>query len=1571
MSFGSVNTFQQYSDDFGLGHNGVRISFNYFDGLPEQSLINALQSNELILIFKSLLKRDVTTKEKALNELMEFINNFSINQKLLESDIFIICWSQVYAKLLVSESKNIRNLSHQVTIKLMKLMNKKIGKFLKDLIPFVLLGFFDVDNSICQTCQVSLLDCFNNDKKKISVLWNVFHEQILNLIRQSIVLENEKTLSDENFIDKDLSQLRYDRLFTSSVKLLNNLLLENSEDNTKIKKFKSEYKEILSNEQLWNQLTFKSLNNLKSSESLLILVKTLFDIKYLPTHKEVLKFFSKRLLKVLPQINSKNAMSFSIHFSLIIDVLTLLDDYKDGKVWSYDKSSKSKLFDFLTIASLNPVPGVFEAIFKFYVKTKEQNLLDRDTQWTVLWSNALNSMNDKTFLGRYGAQVYFEYWKFYLPFLDNDELIRDEIAKSFTNKKLVNQFPGLVSLFTQHLKSDFVLEEINKSFSIQTIDASVKSKLIQNLTIMLLSFKNAENELHSLCEFCLNIALSDPTQLEGNNSDVIELYRILIKSNVSFLYADIEKFFNKVQNMISSSNFNNLSNLLILYSNSSNFTEESYKSEQVKVFQAFFDTSRSLDLTPQVIYDMLSKVNKHILHSILSSPESKISEYVLNFIRSYNFEDDGHFMESHLITEANIIELYRSALTCGQIPIFCKYLSQMSPACTNLLFTNSDFLETSYLKHSDETSDLIFNIAISSVKDDDGLSLSLAKAIIREAKESFDKTKKLYLEHAVKLINTNVTTVLKEFFPSDVTKLIDQYICNIDERVALVNVLKMNSHLLSLPLASTTISDVEELIRFGLFLDSLVEKVPDFKNDRIQYLLTLIFEIASDFNCISDNPVDTYISFNNTIFKADSVTVNFEEVVDCLMTGKSYEDTCPLIDLLINHEKKSNPVVLYYWSKALFELLLNAVDSISISKLKGLLPTLEKFISKTIRSKSNEELEYSFMVSAVVLMSLEKFTNSEEFTRLRTLLASELIGTNGTELVNSGYKSVILLTNLLHVNGAKDDFTPIAPQRLNMVINSISKILDTDLIYEESFSVVRLSILNFFDQLLRFPALQNIDHSVIIRFIADSLSMCQLDDTPYLLELRYTCLKSYERIQKFETEYQSSEYVLEISDSLIELCLIEFPNEGKNQISMNFYNLLSKIIFSVNTKTLIEFYDRFLERFLQDKKEQYNNQNRLLVIILEKLIHVKQQDAIVEYEFRKQDLQNSIKQSDDDSDNDENSDESHGLTSGFELPQLLVDNLKKNVPQEYLEYENEISYINYLWDWHLSLSFFQDISYNLRQLYIEQLKKDNLIDIIYNFIGDQVDLEDTEFWKELENDSIVNYRVDGEQFSPYKDDIMNECKILLVHLTYKLFINFGAITSNWFLNIKDRSLQNKIEKFVSTYVSPILILHELQDVSSKMDRLTSKDDSLDIKINEVTKEVKARYLIDEQKLEISFKLPSNYPLTNVQVIGVSRVGISEQKWKQWIMSTQSVITNMNGSVMDSLELFTKNVNLQFSGFEECAICYSILHAVDRKLPTKTCPTCRNKFHGACLYKWFRSSGNNTCPMCRSEIAIRR
>ena len=73
----------------------------------------------------------------------------------------------------------------------------------------------------------------------------------------------------------------------------------------------------------------------------------------------------------------------------------------------------------------------------------------------------------------------------------------------------------------------------------------------------------------------------------------------------------------------------------------------------------------------------------------------------------------------------------------------------------------------------------------------------------------------------------------------------------------------------------------------------------------------------------------------------------------------------------------------------------------------------------------------------------------------------------------------------------------------------------------------------------------------------------------------------------------------------------------------------------------------------------------------------------------------------------------------------------------------------------------------------------------------------------------------------------------------------------------------------------------------------------------------------------------------------------------------------NGSILDGLTLWKRNVDKRFEGIEECYICYYVLHGSNYQLPKLTCRTCRKKFHAACLYKWFSTSNNSTCPLCRN------
>lgn len=1564
MSFGGINTFQQYSTDFGLGHNGVKISLNYFDGIPEPALLNSLASNDLKLIFKSLLKRDETTKEKALSDLLNLLDDFPDKEYLFDDDIFSLCWSQVYAKMLVSESKAIRLQSHQVTTKLIKALNKRISKFLKDFIPLVLMGTCDTDSSVSKACVTFLNDSFNNDSKKTHSLWTVFHADILDLVKELIVVENEETISDEKYIGKEDSQFRYNRLMTSAVYLLTNLLKLNKSN---LSQLKSTYKTILNAESLWKLLSLKNTQNIKAYEALLQLIQTLYHIGYLTTHKDVLKLSTKRLLKSTSHVNSKNLLKISPIVPAILDTLTMLDAYKDGRIWSYDNSYKEKILRLLSVSCTSPNPGFFVSMYEFYKKTSNNELLDYALEWSPLWRKAVKSLNERSFLGRFGAELLGECWTNYLKFFNEHpeqnmkDAIQSDILNTIESGRSLSRLPALKEALRDSLPPSILVGEIEKRLKSENTSSKTPDYVLENLTLLLCIGSENEDALNDLTKIMFHIISPTHDGVAQKNTHVVKVYRYFINSNLESLSKEISQLIYELPTWVDEATYEELSMIIVDYTNSV-FVKEG--TDYLPSLEDFFTAALSCNVPNKQIATTLNQMNSGAYRLLESS--SHIREFVTEYIESYNFNDEGEIFKGHLITSDNIIQLYESSLTKNKLETFCHFLPDLDIGIREVLIENSSFLQASLFSGSKEVTENIYELTSPFLNCNISITKSFVHAIIDHAKRktSYDNCL-LYLEYAVKLISCNAAT-LNIFLPSDIEATYSSNVPFIDYRIALVNNLELNTHLLQISVKEMNMSSIEQFIKYGLFLDAIFCRLPDILNDRGAIFLTMISELAGDYNYLSPEPKENLYDFNNTLFKRESYKFSSSEIIEEMT--KTIPTTAEKLSVISTLLDASSPTVTFYKYRILHKILLNEVDSISNSFFTRVAPSIEAYISSVVRSKENSEQNY--LKAAILLSAFEKFDDHETFIKLRKFLASECIGNIKKDSIQKTSKSIILLDNLLTSNKNSDLPIPVAPQRLNMILNSISEWLDSEFAYEPDFAIMRLSLLKFFRLLLRFPSVTNTGtklFDISVRLLTDSLSMCQLEEASYLLELRLYCLKLFQEMSKFDRNLWSDDNGHELSASLIDLCFEDFPSEANNQISAVFYRTLHNVLTTFKTSDLLAYYDNFFDAFLSKTSNENFNRLRLLASILEKLIYEKQQDAVIEYELMKQQKGHANEEELD----DDEAEEDTSAENAFKFPAGLISKLSTDIPQEYLENENEYTFIKYLWYWDLSFCFFHNVSYNLRQFFIDQLKSKNLIIKLFDFIADQIDLQESKFWLDAGSDAILNYNVVKDDFSPYREDIYVEAKKLLGHSMYKLFDNVGSLTSSWWLNIKDRTLQSNIEKFVSQFISPILIKQELEDVFSKMDSLTSKDDALTIKINKVTNEVKASYLIDEQKLELSFRLPSNYPLTNVQVIGVSRVGISEQKWKQWIMSTQRVITGMNGSVMDSLELFTKNVNLQFSGFEECAICYSILHAVDRKLPTKTCPTCNNKFHGACLYKWFRSSGNNTCPLCRSEIPFRK
>ena len=68
------------------------------------------------------------------------------------------------------------------------------------------------------------------------------------------------------------------------------------------------------------------------------------------------------------------------------------------------------------------------------------------------------------------------------------------------------------------------------------------------------------------------------------------------------------------------------------------------------------------------------------------------------------------------------------------------------------------------------------------------------------------------------------------------------------------------------------------------------------------------------------------------------------------------------------------------------------------------------------------------------------------------------------------------------------------------------------------------------------------------------------------------------------------------------------------------------------------------------------------------------------------------------------------------------------------------------------------------------------------------------------------------------------------------------------------------------------------------------DETLTVKVANTVNEVAAAYAVDEYKLELKLKLPADWPLHNIEVKDSTRVGVSEDRWRAWILGVQQILS---------------------------------------------------------------------------------
>ncbi|CAG2175323.1 unnamed protein product [Oppiella nova] len=202
---------------------------------------------------------------------------------------------------------------------------------------------------------------------------------------------------------------------------------------------------------------------------------------------------------------------------------------------------------------------------------------------------------------------------------------------------------------------------------------------------------------------------------------------------------------------------------------------------------------------------------------------------------------------------------------------------------------------------------------------------------------------------------------------------------------------------------------------------------------------------------------------------------------------------------------------------------------------------------------------------------------------------------------------------------------------------------------------------------------------------------------------------------------------------------------------------------------------------------------------------------------------------------------------------------------------------------------------------------------------------------------------------------------LSTHLYYLILRRLPASVRQWWNNC-DRKTADAVNKYTASYFSGVLCAQELEAVQ-RADITQFKN--MAVKARPQAREVVANYTIEEITIELLIQLPANHPLGPVGIDSGRRVGVSGTQWRTWLLQLTTFLTHQNGSILDGLILWKKNIDKRFEGVDECMICFYVLHGQTCQLPRLQCKYCKKRYHSACLYRWFNTSNNSTCPNCRN------
>jgi hypothetical protein len=141
----------------------------------------------------------------------------------------------------------------------------------------------------------------------------------------------------------------------------------------------------------------------------------------------------------------------------------------------------------------------------------------------------------------------------------------------------------------------------------------------------------------------------------------------------------------------------------------------------------------------------------------------------------------------------------------------------------------------------------------------------------------------------------------------------------------------------------------------------------------------------------------------------------------------------------------------------------------------------------------------------------------------------------------------------------------------------------------------------------------------------------------------------------------------------------------------------------------------------------------------------------------------------------------------------------------------------------------------------------------------------------------------------YESGTSISLQLLASHLFYRALLTVPSLIRAWLLDCTDRQLSSSVVSYTSQHFSPVIIRTELAHIKSPETVAELTDENMTVKVAQAVNEVTASYLVDEHQLEITLKMPADWPLHTIEIKDTKKVGVLDDRWRAWVFGVQQII----------------------------------------------------------------------------------